>query len=92
MQAKLEWNPTQHVAARPPTIGNTVLAVAAAASVASLVLANNMAEPEPWPMHPAPAFGTSPDPQPDALDKGLDWSRVEAAPDTPGLAIAAYER
>jgi hypothetical protein len=82
-----------HPANRPHR-GTMLLGVAAAAAIGvlwtALAVPGADADERGW-VDTAPS--TAPAPTATArLDDGVDWSRVEAAPDAAPMAVAAYER
>lgn len=74
--------------------GTMLLGVAAAAAVGVLWTALSVPGPDGddrvW-VDTAPAAAQAPTAHA-RLDDGVDWSRVDAAPDPAPLAVAAYER
>jgi hypothetical protein len=89
--AMMEMTPLSDRAVRRRGFG--LLCVAAAAALTALYLANSspggaLPVDEHVSLDTAP---TAPPTQPvEALDAGVDWSRVEAAGDPGPLAVAAY--
>lgn len=76
----------------PPHSSATVLTVSAVAAlvVGLLMLAQNAVAGDSVPA-PRTAVSAPPSPALEPLDAGVDWSRVEFAPEPAGTSVAAYD-
>lgn len=82
---------------RPERRGVTLLSVAAGAALAVALVALSTSGPmdaagERGRIEDTPPTDVPATPQVAALDAGVDWERVERAPDPAPMAVAAYER